>query len=353
MSDFDFFLPIEKAENVDGKWILRGVISTSSRDVDGDIITANGLQSMADQINKSQSVPVVTSHNHEFTDEIGTLKKAWLDDEKSQCWVEAELDNDDPMAQRVAAKLAKGRKAGFSIGGNATKFNRNSVHWNVDGVSLRHVMITSRPKNSDTFALALRKALEELEKSDVSKEERDKHATYFENGEGKFPIFDEQSAESALHLIGHAPADKQPLIKAKACKILGDSHPACAVEKGQTMENDLEKAGAKFSADSVDALKQIHAAGNDEVKSKVKDLLGDQGADLEDPKKDESEDAIGLAKAQEDEKFNLFKSEVASLIKDEIAKAIKPVEPKGEVVIEKSESNPLKDYLSAAIGRSL
>lgn len=52
----------------------------------------------------------------------------------------------------------------------------------------------------------------------VKATERAKSATYKQNGEGKFPIFDEHSAKSALKLIGKAPKSEQVKIRAKARK---------------------------------------------------------------------------------------------------------------------------------------
>lgn len=52
----------------------------------------------------------------------------------------------------------------------------------------------------------------------VQADQRAKSATYTQGGEGKFPIFDEHSAKSALKLIGKAPKSEQVKIRAKARK---------------------------------------------------------------------------------------------------------------------------------------
>ena len=52
----------------------------------------------------------------------------------------------------------------------------------------------------------------------VKATQRAKSATYTEGGQGKFPIFDKHSAESALKLIGKAPKSEQVKIRAKARK---------------------------------------------------------------------------------------------------------------------------------------
>jgi hypothetical protein len=43
----------------------------------------------------------------------------------------------------------------------------------------------------------------------IKKKARKKHATFKENGRGKFPIFDRRSAKAALRLRGHADSPSQ------------------------------------------------------------------------------------------------------------------------------------------------
>lgn len=52
----------------------------------------------------------------------------------------------------------------------------------------------------------------------VKAKARKKHATYKQNGKGKFPIFDRKSAMSALRLRGHAPKSQRDDIIRRAAK---------------------------------------------------------------------------------------------------------------------------------------
>lgn len=380
MQQFNFDIDLVKADKSDEGIFLVGVASTTDKDLQNEILAPTALKSMVDE---AEDVPLTNSHKAEVSDIIGRVVEKRLD-ENNRLVIKAQLDEDDPEAVRIYNKVAKGHKVGFSVGGRileASSGFAKGASRIVNRVKLDHIMVTRKPVNPNTFAYALHKALEDadLEKAaDVSKDQRDDHATYFEdvNGKkvGKFPIFDEKSAESALHLIGHAPADKQDLIRERACKILGDSHPACQnIQKGNAMDNELQKAGAKFSQETVAALQDIHDAGDDNVKAKVKALLGDDAmgkpaseeagvkdadpsnlADGDADDKGNVGDAIGVVNKSEDNTLDLVKSEISALIRDEIAKALKPVEPKGEAVIEKSEPvDPIAAYLNAAIGQYL
>lgn len=50
---------------------------------------------------------------------------------------------------------------------------------------------------------------------------REKSATYSDSEGAHFPIPDRNHARLALAMIGHAPADEQPKIRAKADRMLG------------------------------------------------------------------------------------------------------------------------------------
>jgi hypothetical protein len=215
--DFKFSLELAKAENRDGRMFVQGVASTTSVDLQNDAFSLNALKAMADG---AIGIPLVTSHNHELGDEIGTIHSAELRGDK--LFIEGELDNDDVMAQRLFKKIKKSGKAGFSVGASLyAKPQMNKSHRILDDVKLNHVMITTRPVNTETFCTAITKSLT--------------------NSPDLTIISDED--------------------------VLKDSQ----------MENEaIEKAGAKFSDDTKAALKGIHDAGDDAVKSQVKDLLGSE-----------------------------------------------------------------------------
>lgn len=60
----------------------------------------------------------------------------------------------------------------------------------------------------------------------VTASERTKSSVFSADGKDKFPIFDRHSAESALKLIGKAPASEQGKIRAKAAKFGAGSKSA-------------------------------------------------------------------------------------------------------------------------------
>lgn len=313
MQSFNFFidaLTVEKSDNDSGLYI-GGVCSTSDKDLQNEILSVDALKSMvADQ----DEVVLTNSHKAEADNIIGRVVAKHLD-ENNRLVIKAQIDEEDPKVVSLWNKVAKGYKMGFSVGGKILKASNGFAQGAsrvISGVKLDHVMLTRKPVNPNTFAVALAKAL------------------------------DEDTA------------------------VVGDSQ----THKGNTMENELEKAGAKFSADTVAALQDIHEAGDDNVKAKVKALLGDMPiaeaagvpdvdpanlADGDSDDKGSDADPIGIVNKAITEQLDLVKSSIADLIREEIAKAIKPVQPKGETVVEKSEPavNPFAEKFTKSLSMYL
>lgn len=357
--ELSFFTDVIKSSTEDGGFYIEGVASTTDVDKQRDMMSA---QALADMAKSAIGVPITIDHTNEAFSRIGKVVKAWVDNGK--LFIKAKLRENDPLAARAYSLVQENpNEWGLSVNGIAELAYGAGVRIAKSMRVFKHIMLTSQPVNQNTFVAAVSKALDE---KTVSVDERDEHATYFteENGKkvGHFPIFDEQSAEAALHLIGHAPANEQSKIRAKACSILGPNHPACAeVSKSEdTMEtnelsniadvvkaeitkaiDELSKAGKAISADTASALKDIHDSAGDAgaVRSKVRALLGDDadkvlGAapaagsqDLADGDGDDNENVggdntvglinksepAGLTPEQKTEIANVVKSAIAEL----------------------------------------
>ena len=170
-----------------------------------------------------------------------------------------------------------------------------------------------------------------------------------------------------------------------------DTYASAFKKALDNMNEDIEKAGAKHSADTVTALKGIHDAGSDEIKGMVRSMLGDDAekalgpAESTHPVQDAPKDAtvavedidegshidagdgddeganVGVAcnkpvanKSLSADEIDLIKAEIIKTLKDELAKAMKP-EPKVAETLDKAEE-PIGtgvNSLSEAIRKSL
>lgn len=228
---FQFDVELAKAErSADGKLFLEGVASTTDLDSQRERMAPSALQDMAKSIN----IPLTDSHDNEVGNNIGTVVSTTL--QNNQLIIKAEVDDDDPKAVRLWKKINSGKaKAGFSVGGRITSDKPGTDKGTrriITGVELDHIMLTAKPANANTFAMALAKSLDELDQKD---------------------------------------------------KELSDTPPQDTLDKTQgenSMDTTLEKAGAKISAETGGALKDIYEAGDDVVKAKVRALLGDDADDV-------------------------------------------------------------------------
>jgi hypothetical protein len=228
---FQFDVELAKAErSADGKLYLEGVASTTDLDKQRERMAPSALADMAKAIN----IPLTDSHDNEVGNNIGTVISTQI--KNNQLIIKAEVDGDDHKAVRLWKKIESGKaKAGFSVGGKITSdkpgTDRNTRRV-ITGVELDHIMLTAKPANANTFAVALAKSLDELDQKDAE---------------------------------------------------LSDVPPQDTLDKSQgehSMEIDLAKAGATFSAATGGTLKEIHDAGDATVKAKIRALLGDNADDI-------------------------------------------------------------------------
>jgi HK97 family phage prohead protease len=290
--NLDFLATLEKAEEVDGRYYISGIASTTDKDVQNDVITANALKEMA---KSAVGVPIVTSHNHELNDEIGSIVEAHYSDNK--LFIKAELDAQDPLAVRMYNKIAKAQKVGFSIGANVKRLAKNmdkSVRMTVDSVAWKHVMVTSKPVNQNTLCLAIAKALNEENMDD--KEVKP-------TPENPLPH------EGEISINGGEPVKIGPSIQ-------GDNKP-----EHNDLGADMRKAGAKFSAETVASLKSIHAAGNDDVKSQVRSLMGDDASMLDDDGSADDSSPLGIVDKAVAEQLAAFKADLIKELTVTLAKS--------------------------------
>jgi hypothetical protein len=239
--NFSFTADLTKAEEVDGKLYLAGVASDTTTDKQRERMSTSAL---ADMAKTAVGIPLTNSHANELENAIGTVVEAKVEGDKLA--IKAEVDAEDPAAVRLFKKVQRGFKAAFSVGGKITS-DRPSLEKGtqrvITGVVLDHIMLTAKPANGNSFAVALAKTFDDLDAEDARKID--------------------------------------------------------TTTNGDDMEIDLTKAGAKFSAESKAKFKGIHDAGNDDTKAQVRALLGDDADEVLGAKQDDS-DPIGVAKRAAD-----------------------------------------------------
>jgi len=191
--NFKITMPIAKAyqETVDGitKRYIHGIASGTNIDLDRERMANSAIEAMQRAIKQGiylrdgtwSLVPLRVGHRDEFTDIIGWLVDAFID-EHYNLHVIAELDESNPHADMLYRKLTvpseNGRivKLGMSVGGTVLDA---AFEWNdflgefivvFNNIALKEVSIVSQPANPITYVEALQKS---LDKSQIAMEQRE------------------------------------------------------------------------------------------------------------------------------------------------------------------------------------
>jgi len=235
------YFKVSKAFEKDGTKHLIGCISSTSRDLQGEIFPPDVLKSMAES---AVGIPLSTTHKRSpyGMDDIGVVEKAWTDETGKILFADFKLD-DDNRANKLYQAVERGTTVGFSVGGEGKTFNRIYKEFTFD-----HIIPTDLPANPDT----------ELYTKAVAKS------------------FDDITNLNNLNIINIEE------LSVDVCKALDKS-----VEMEITdMDKDTEvevvaKAGKKHSAATVAALQAVKEAPDmDTAKSMIDDLLN--GGDMSD-----------------------------------------------------------------------
>lgn len=246
---FEFDIPLEKTEHRTTGLFLTGFAATSDLDAHGDIISKEALKRMAVQI---VGLPLMKTHAMRLEDEIGLVTKAELQDNGNKLFIEAKIDEDDATGVSLFKKIAKGRKAAFSVGGSISKTSFNKTNRIINDVKLNHLCLTNGPANKNATVLsALSKELAQIE-----------------NGENTM------SPEEITKLVNEAVASTQQKFteeliaaQAEAAKIKNDAENTINEIKASAAK-DLENA-KNSTKEIVDGFKTVLADFGNKIKTPV------------------------------------------------------------------------------------
>lgn len=138
--------------NADGTLTITGIASTTNEDLDGEIVTADGLQSLASQV---VGLNLHMDHNHKYDGGIGVVTDAELGDDFLRITAKVLPE----YAVGIKQRLDLGMKFGFSIGGiPVIKGGSSRI---INEFLLLEVSLTLLPANWDTFGTVETKGIVE------------------------------------------------------------------------------------------------------------------------------------------------------------------------------------------------
>lgn len=148
-----------------GERHIVGAASGLEEDRDGERVSKRALADMVRQVEKG-GVKLTASHQQDWMNEIGDAQKAWVDPETDQLMTDTVLpaEGTDAIADKAWATCHK-EKLGFSIGGKLTEAfyelselgKKRKV---LDGIGLKHFMLTKNPAYQHSFAEAVAKTFD-------------------------------------------------------------------------------------------------------------------------------------------------------------------------------------------------
>lgn len=122
--------------------MITGVVSTTSEDLDGDIVTREALESLSKQL---VGLNVFLDHNYDYDKVIGIVKSSELSDDELYATVAVTKD----YQEDIKDKLEFGVNLGFSIGGFADRDKNNPDL--ITDFNLIELSLTPLPANFDSY----------------------------------------------------------------------------------------------------------------------------------------------------------------------------------------------------------
>lgn len=122
--------------------MITGVVSTTSKDLYGDIVTREALESLSKQL---VGLNVFLDHEYNYDKVIGVVKSSELSDDNLYATVAVTKD----YQEDIKAKLEFGVNLGFSIGGFADR-DKNNTNL-ISNFNLLELSLTPLPANWDSY----------------------------------------------------------------------------------------------------------------------------------------------------------------------------------------------------------
>ena len=136
---------ITKSDEATGERILlEGVASTTSRDLQDEIVSKEAIESMAEQA-MMKGLNIHGDHWYNLADVIGAIKDATVEDEQ----LKIKFLITKKYTPDIKDLLETGVKLGLSIGGYVKSYDeKNRI---INAIELHEISLTAMPANWDTF----------------------------------------------------------------------------------------------------------------------------------------------------------------------------------------------------------
>ena len=127
----------------DGRLLLEGIASTTSRDLNGDVISKEAISQMKES---AIGLNIYADHLYGLSDTVGVVKEVNETDENTLSIKFLVTKQASPILKDL---LDTGVQLGLSIGGSADDYDNKTN--TVNSIRLREISLTTIPANTDTM----------------------------------------------------------------------------------------------------------------------------------------------------------------------------------------------------------
>ena len=309
--------------NEDGTLTITGIASTTNEDLDGDIVSPNALESLAQQV---IGLNLHLDHNHHYDGGIGVIKDAEL--ENSSLRITAVILPE--FAEGILERLSLGMNFGFSIGGIPVI---NSMNSNViNDFILLEVSLTLLPANWDTFGTVETKGLVESKCLTgachyILKEKRSNTMSKKDLNE-PIEVSDELRQEF-VNIVNEAVYNLKPqIVEDIRGEVSGIIREVVTELLPELLPTETKEVEDEIIEESEDEIEEFDVAENiEEETDEVEEVTAEPPIEEEPEEEEEVE-----VKAAEDE------PEEEEIVEEEVTEKEEAVEPEDDVVDEEKDA---------------
>lgn len=337
MSDFKYFVKIEKAYEEEGSWYVQGIASGTSIDLDDCKMSKSALQRFV------EGLPLPLTDNHEQGEVLATLGEVvdakLLEDDS--LFIKAKLDKEHPAIPYLVKKIGQGKKYAFSIEGLLKK--ARTIFSDALGKFVTEYMdiepeaisITTRPAYQPSFLEVVSKSYKKAQEDKIIKEQNMDEDKVVQPEEIVEEVVEETETAKADEVVEDSEAteskeeEKKEELKSESPEATPEAESKQEEEVVETTESAEEKEEESPEDDKMKVLSE-----RVESLSKLVEALLPQKESVEEPQKTEPslmEAAIEVIK-QNNKVMKSLENKVARLESLPLQKKTKATLP----VIEKS-----------------
>ena len=245
---FTLYAPSVKKEyelNEDGTLTIEGVASTTNKDLTGDVVLPEAINSMKKQL-LSTSKNLHGDHRYDlFKGIIGAITEV-MDSDENALKIKAIIRS--KFAAEIKEMLDIGINLGLSIGGAIQDYTITKDGWEIKDISLLEISLTGMPANWDTFgtvttskgivkAKCLNGACHVIRKNNINSDNMQSNITKTENNSENT-----LTKEDVVDLFNELMSDKQAEITRETVDQVSKELESIVKEQVDKLKEELNKS---------------------------------------------------------------------------------------------------------------